>query len=111
VRVAIFGKVVLCQPLSNFVGRYANDGVLPRVEVLRELKEIHADRAFFQGAAWTMNRVFDDVLEELAASFARPKGSALHQPIELCQHGLLADFIEFCRWVPAHLACGKSYHT
>ena len=86
----ILSQVMLSELLSYFIGRHTNDGVLTGIEVLRKLEEFYADRAFFESAGRTVNRVLDDVLEELPASLARAKRRALQQTIEFRPYGLLA---------------------
>jgi hypothetical protein len=77
----ILGEVMLSKLLSHLIGRHTNYGVLTRIEVLRKLEEFYSDRAFFERAGRTANRVPDDVLKELPTSLARAKRSALQQTI------------------------------
>jgi len=77
----ILGEVMLSKLLSYLIGRHTNYGVLTRIEVLRKLEEFYSDRAFFERAGRTANRVPDDVLKELPTSLARAKRSALQQTI------------------------------
>ena len=81
---------MLSELLSYLIGRHTNDGVLARIEVLRKLEEFYADRAFFESAGRTADRVLDDVLQELPASLARAKRRTLQQTIEFRPHVLLA---------------------
>jgi hypothetical protein len=76
--------------LAYLIGRHTNSGVLARIEVLRKLEEFYTDRAFFERAGRTANRVLDDVLKELPTSLARAKRRTLQQTIELRPHGPLA---------------------
>ena len=75
----ILGEVMLSKLLSYLIGRHTDDGVLTRIEVLRKLEEFYTDRAFFESAARTANRVLDDVLKELPASLARAKRRTLQR--------------------------------
>src|ERR1039458_5652050 len=86
----ILGEVTLSELLSYFIGSHTNYGVLTRIEVLRKLEEFYADRAFFERAGRTANRVLDDILKELPASFARAKRGALQQTIEFRPYCLRA---------------------
>src|ERR1035437_2251733 len=78
----ILGEVMLSKLLSYLIGRHTNYGVLTRIEVLRKLEEFYSDRAFFERAGRTANRVPDDVLKELPTSLARAKRSALQRSEE-----------------------------
>ena len=78
----IVGDVVLSEPFSNFIGCHADNGVLSSIEIRRKLEELDSDRALFEIAAGPVKRVADDVFEELLASVAGPKSSALQQTIE-----------------------------
>jgi hypothetical protein len=77
----ILSEVMLSELFSYLVGRHTNDRVLARIEVLRKLEEFYTDRAFFERAGRTANRVLDDVFKELPASFARAKRRTLQQTI------------------------------
>jgi hypothetical protein len=77
----ILSEIMLSKLFSYLVGRHTNDRVLARIEVLRKLEEFYTDRAFFERAGRTANRVLDDVFKELPASFARAKRRTLQQTI------------------------------
>ena len=47
----ILGRVVLSELFPHFIGCYADDRVLTRIEIRRKLEEFHSDRAFFESAA------------------------------------------------------------
>jgi hypothetical protein len=98
----VLGKVVLGKLLAYFVGGYADDGVLTRIEVLRQVEEIDSERAFLESAPCPAERVLDDVLEELTASLAIAESSARQQAIELRLHGLHVGFAEFRPLTFAH---------
>ena len=78
----VFRYVVLCEFLSDFVRGYTDDGVLAGIETLRKLKNLDTNRTLFEGAAWTGNRVLNDIVQKLAASFAGAKRGALKQAME-----------------------------
>jgi hypothetical protein len=86
----ILGEVMLGKLLSHLIGRHTNYGVLTRIEVLRKLEEFYTDRAFFERAVRTANRVLDDVLQELPASLARAKRRTLQQTNEFRLYGPFA---------------------
>jgi hypothetical protein len=77
----ILGEVMLSELFSYLIGRHTDDRVLARVEVLRKLEEFDTNRAFFERAGRTANRVLDDVLKELPASLARAKRRTFQQTI------------------------------
>jgi hypothetical protein len=85
----VLGQVVLGELLSYFIGRYADNRVLTRVEIRWKVKEFHPDQAFFERAARPADRVLDDVLEELTASLAVAKRNAPQQAIQLRPNGPL----------------------
>jgi hypothetical protein len=85
---AILGQVVQSELFADFVGRYAHNGVLSCIEILREVEELYSDRAFFQGTGCTIEGVVDDIFEELPASLARAKGIALQHAIKLRSNGI-----------------------
>lgn len=73
----VLSEIVLGELFPDFVRCYADDRVLACVEGFRKLEEFDTDCAFFESAIGPSNRVFDDVLQELSASLARPKGGAV----------------------------------
>jgi hypothetical protein len=85
----ILSEVVLRQFLSYFISRYPDYGVLTCIEIEGKLEEFHPERALFESAVRTADRVVDDVLKELPASLAGAKRRALQQAMEFRPHGLL----------------------
>lgn len=73
---AVRSEIMLGQPLSDFIRRHANNGVLTRIEILRELEKLHADGPLLEASARPAERVLDDVLQELPASLAGTECSA-----------------------------------
>jgi hypothetical protein len=92
---SVLGKVMLSQLLSYLVGRHTDDGVLTSIEVPRKLEEFDPDRAFFESAGRTANRVLNYVLEELLASLARAKGRTFQQPADFRPYLLFAQLAEY----------------
>ncbi len=86
----VLSEVVLSKSFPYLIGGYADDSVLPCVEILRKLEEFHTDRAFFERAVRSANRVLDDVLEELLASLAGAKRGAIQQAIQFSPYISLA---------------------
>ena len=74
---AIFRLIVLSELLANLVGSYAHNRVLPTVKILGKLKQLDTNRTFLQRAGRTVQRVFNDVVQELAAPLAGAKRRAL----------------------------------
>jgi hypothetical protein len=87
VKRTILGEVVLCELLPYLIGRYAYNGVLTRIEIRRKLEKFHSEAPFFESAARPLDRVVDDVLEELPAPLAGAKRRAFQQTIEFVPHG------------------------
>src|ERR1017187_2765154 len=85
----ILCQVVLRQFLPYFVSRDPDYGVLTCIKIEGKLKEFHPERALFQSAVRTADRVVDNVLKELPTSLARAKRRASEQAMELRPHGLL----------------------
>jgi hypothetical protein len=73
---------MLRELLPNFVGSDAYNRVLAGIEVEWKLEEFNSERTFFQSAARATDRVLYDVSEELPASLAGTKRTALQQTVE-----------------------------
>jgi len=72
----------LRQFLPHLIGRHTNDGVLAGIEVLRELEKFHPDRALFQSAGRTPERVLDYVCKKFPAALTGTKRGALQKASE-----------------------------
>jgi hypothetical protein len=45
---AILREIILRKLFTDFIGRNTHHGVLTRIEIRRELKELYSDRPFLQ---------------------------------------------------------------
>jgi hypothetical protein len=81
--------IVLGQTLANFTGSYANDGISRGIVSGGPIKDFDGEQTLLEKVGAPEQGLFDDVPEKAWVALAVAEGSALDNPLQLSQNGLI----------------------
>jgi hypothetical protein len=86
-----FVRVVFLQPLAQFAGFYADDGIRPRVKIGGTVEYLNAEHQFFDGVGAAGQSLLNDVREKSPRARGSRERTASQNRLQLLPYG-------FRRW-------------